>query len=278
MKKITAPIIATIITSLFLMPLPSFAAAPPWQVMKEKLQYPKVGAHQGYIWGFYHNTMMAFERAKSEGADIVELDLRASRDGVAVVYHDETLEDWTKCKGKVSDHTLAELKNCSFYNNQEQIPTFAEVLEWAQGQIIINAEFKDQASIAPALNDLKKYQAHNWVYFQTQQSKQKYELARYLDAEVVLLYVLRNQEDLDWFLGRNDPALLIAELNNDSRYPDWIQKLHAAGKLTSEDSFNHSKLKELFGATCTDVFNFGIDIAITNRTESCVEQAQKYLY
>lgn len=250
----------------------------PWQTLKEKLQFPKVGAHQGYIWGLYHNTFLAFEKAKKDGVHIIELDLRNTKDGVAVVYHDEELDSWTKCKGKVSDHTLQEIKNCDFNNHSEKIPTFAEVLAWAQGKIIINAEFKDIESIAPALKDLKKYQAHDWVYFQTQQNRQKYELARSLDSEAVLLYVLRNEDDLNWFLNRNDPALLIAELNDDSRHSDWIQKLHQAGKLTSEDSFNHSRLKELFGATCDEVFEMGIDIAITNRNKGCLEQAKDYSF
>lgn len=262
------------IISMFLWSAVSYAQAP-WQVLSEKLKGPKVASHQGEIWGLYQNTIKAFQEAKNKGADIVEMDLRATRDGVAVVFHDESLGVWTNCRGNVADKTFEELSKCHFRFNSEKIPTFEEVLQWAGGKILVNAEFKDNRSIAPALALVKKYQAHNWVYFQAQYQREKYELARSLDSDVVLLYVLNNEDDLNWFLIQPDPALLIAEVNQNSRNPTWISRIHGAGKLVSEDSFNYSKLKEFFGAACDKVFKSRIDIAVTNRTLHCKRQSQR---
>lgn len=254
----------------------SSLAQSPWEIMKAKLSGYKVAAHQGEIWGLYQNTIKSFEVAQKKGADIVELDLRATRDGVAVVYHDEDLTVFTKCKGKLADYSLAELQKCDFRFTKEKMPTFEDVLKWSQGKMIINAEFKDTASIKPAIDLIQKYQAHSWVYFQTQHSQTKYELARSLDPDVVLLFVVGSEESLEWFLSRQDPALLVAELNKKSLNPEWIEKLHAAGKLVSEDSFNYSKVKELFGATCHKVFQLRMNIAVTNRTSHCKRQALRY--
>lgn len=56
---------------------------------------PRVVAHRGYHGngGPLENTMAAFERAMAAGVDAVELDVRRTRDGSLVVYHDPELAD-----------------------------------------------------------------------------------------------------------------------------------------------------------------------------------------
>ena len=55
------------------------------------------------------NTMVAFQSALDDwGADMLELDVRLSRDGVVMVIHDETVDRTTDGTGRVSEFTLAE--------------------------------------------------------------------------------------------------------------------------------------------------------------------------
>ena len=49
-------------------------------------------AHRGEPVGHRENTLPAFEAAVALGADMVEIDLRRTRDGAIVVLHDQTLE------------------------------------------------------------------------------------------------------------------------------------------------------------------------------------------
>jgi glycerophosphoryl diester phosphodiesterase len=52
--------------------------------------------------------------AKSEGADLVEFDVSLTKDGVAVLLHDDTLERTTNCTGLVRDKLFEALrKNCN---------------------------------------------------------------------------------------------------------------------------------------------------------------------
>ena len=48
-------------------------------------------AHRGFALDVPENSLAAFERALAVGADALECDVRATKDGVAVVAHDETL-------------------------------------------------------------------------------------------------------------------------------------------------------------------------------------------
>ncbi|PTL73884.1 glycerophosphodiester phosphodiesterase [Rathayibacter caricis DSM 15933] len=54
---------------------------------------PRVIAHRGFGPGRIGNTLGAFERALEAGADLLETDVRASLDGVAVLVHDEVVRD-----------------------------------------------------------------------------------------------------------------------------------------------------------------------------------------
>jgi len=70
---------------------------------------PLVFAHRGGAGLAPENTMAAFDGGAALGADGLELDVRLSRDGVAVVLHDRTLERTTNLRGPVSTLTADEL-------------------------------------------------------------------------------------------------------------------------------------------------------------------------
>jgi len=95
-------------------------------------------AHRGASGSAPENTMVAFRRAIELGADWLELDVCASRDGEVVVFHDDKLDRTTNGKGRVRDHTLAELKRfdagSSFDSGfaGEKIPSLKEVITLAR--------------------------------------------------------------------------------------------------------------------------------------------------
>jgi glycerophosphoryl diester phosphodiesterase len=90
-------------------------------------------AHRGGIVdGFPENTLAAFKQAIAQGIDAIEIDLRATNDGEVVILHDETLERTTDGRGRVIDHTLAELRRLDAGGGQ-RIPTYEEVLRLVAG-------------------------------------------------------------------------------------------------------------------------------------------------
>ncbi|MDO8504432.1 MAG: glycerophosphodiester phosphodiesterase family protein [Candidatus Liptonbacteria bacterium] len=243
----------------------------------ERLRGPRAGAHGGNVFSLKFDTMAGFEKAKVAGADIVELDLRVSGEGIPVVYHDAELSSRTNCRGYVSGLRLNEIQRCRFRLNREHIPTFEEALRWSKGSIVVNAEFKEDAAIAPAVALIKQHDAYEWVYFQVKNWEQ-YKIARSIDAGVALLLTPADGNDLDKILSLQDDRVLVIELNQTTRTKENIDRIHAHGKFASEDVWHFVKTYELFGAACTYAFDLGIDIAITNRALSCAKQrdAKKY--
>jgi glycerophosphoryl diester phosphodiesterase len=71
---------------------------------------PLVVAHRGNSSVAPENTLVAFEAAWRAGADLVEVDLQLTRDGVAVVIHNDTVDATTDGAGRVDDLDAAELR------------------------------------------------------------------------------------------------------------------------------------------------------------------------
>src|ERR1700733_13437872 len=72
------------------------------------------------------NTLPAFTSAVREGADMIELDLRRTRDGEIVVLHDATLSRLWGDERTLADLDLAEVREMG--SGQTRIPTFRQVL------------------------------------------------------------------------------------------------------------------------------------------------------
>jgi len=70
---------------------------------------PVAYAHRGGAGLAPENTLVAFETGLAAGADGIELDVRLSLDGVAVIMHDPTVDRTTDATGPVNARTAVEL-------------------------------------------------------------------------------------------------------------------------------------------------------------------------
>lgn len=108
-------------------------------------------AHRGASAYAPENTHSAFKLAIEMKAEMIELDISLSKDGIPVVIHDDTLDRTTDISGLVSDFTLEELKlleTGSWFDNKfsgEPFPTLAEVLVYTKDKIAVNIEIKTEA-------------------------------------------------------------------------------------------------------------------------------------
>lgn len=107
-------------------------------------------AHRGASGYALENTLKAFEKARKLGADGIEIDIQLTKDHELIVYHDLDLFRLTGKRKKINECTYKELLNYPigkhFFRkySKERIPTFQQVVEWANGyQIPLNVELKE---------------------------------------------------------------------------------------------------------------------------------------
>ena len=89
------------------------------------------------------NSMSAFAAAKAHGFGI-ELDVRLSKDGELVVFHDNNLTRVVGREGKVIDFTAEELSKMSLCGTADGVPTLREVLDLIDGAVPLLIEIKMQ--------------------------------------------------------------------------------------------------------------------------------------
>ncbi|MET3978403.1 glycerophosphoryl diester phosphodiesterase [Mucilaginibacter sp. UYP25] len=92
-----------------------------------------VTAHRGDWRNEPENSLRAFKSAAAMGVDIVELDLKKTKDGVIVIMHDGTIDRTTNGKGKPADYTFDEIRKFGLKNGIGRvtgnvIPTLKEVM------------------------------------------------------------------------------------------------------------------------------------------------------
>ena len=104
-------------------------------------------AHRGGALEAEENTMEAFERAVALGYTHIETDVQVTRDGVAVIFHDDTLERMTGDAMRVDALDWADLARLRTKGGAA-IPRVEEVLE-AFPHGFFNLEAKSGAAVAP---------------------------------------------------------------------------------------------------------------------------------
>lgn len=98
------------------------------------LLVPKVIGHRGAKAYAPENTLASIHTAADLGVEWVEIDVKLSKDGEAVIFHDEELGRCTGHQGLVKDFTLKELRELdagSWFGDSfigEKIPTLEEAL------------------------------------------------------------------------------------------------------------------------------------------------------
>jgi len=76
---------------------------------------------------------------------------------------------------------------------------------------------------------------------------------------------------MTWALSVPDPNLVVIELDPDTRTPEWIDSIHAAGKLASENAWELAWDGEMLADRCEAVFDLKIDIAISKQAAGCAD-------
>lgn len=71
----------------------------------------------------------AIRLAAKQGYDMVELDVRRSRDGIPVVFHDDSLKKACGKDGRVSEFTAAELESIGYLASEDRIARLDTALE-----------------------------------------------------------------------------------------------------------------------------------------------------
>jgi len=122
------------------------AGAPAWLTARPIAHRGLHDAGKGVV----ENTLGAAEAA-IRGGFAIECDVQLSRDGEAMVFHDDTLGRLTRARGALSERTVAEIQAAPFRHGGERTPTFPQLLARVAGRTPLICELKSRFDGDPRL-------------------------------------------------------------------------------------------------------------------------------
>ena len=117
-------------------------------------------AHRGASSYAPENTMSAFRLGLEMGANGIETDVQRTKDGVLVLFHDDTMARVTGQPGSVKDYTYAQLQEFSVnvHGQSDRIPTLEEFLQaFGALELTFAIELKQPFTEADTVAMLEKY-------------------------------------------------------------------------------------------------------------------------
>ena len=117
-------------------------------------------AHRGASQYAPENTLMAFDLGLTMGANGIETDVQLTKDGVPVLFHDNTLERMTGKPGSVCDYTWEELRWFWVEKGilKDRIPTLEQFLDrYAEKDITFALEMKQLGTHKAVADAVRKY-------------------------------------------------------------------------------------------------------------------------
>lgn len=128
-----------------------------------------ISGHRGTMEdGMPENAIPALKKVLQHSEAIFEIDPRYTKDSVAIMMHDATLDRTTTGQGRVADYTWKELKKLRLKDHAGKptgykINTLDEMIRWAKGKTILNLDKKD-LPLAAVAEIIRKHQAYAWVW------------------------------------------------------------------------------------------------------------------
>jgi glycerophosphoryl diester phosphodiesterase len=217
-------------------------------------------AHRGDPIGQRENTLPAFAAALAQGADMLELDLRRTRDGAIVVLHDQSLLRLWGLDASVGDLDLSEVARLG--EGEVRIPTLREVFDAVPPEVELMVDFTRREVVAGALDDALAADALDRCLFVTG-NVEALRLLRGLSG--------RSHIGLTWTEGADPPLGLLDELGAEYWNPMYsfvtaagVDAVHAAGCRVSTWTVDAP-------GDMARVVADGVDAVVSNRVSELVE-------
>lgn len=134
------------------------------QSAEVKLFAHRAGAHE-----FDENTMQAFKASYDKGLRGFETDVRLSKDGHLVIFHDDNFERIVGIKGGIEDLTLEEIKKLKTKKGNP-IPTLDEVVDFFKDKPGVYIEFEMKTN-KPLYDEEKLHKYCDELYKRTYTNK-----------------------------------------------------------------------------------------------------------
>lgn len=229
-----------------------------------------ISGHRGTVErGFPENSIAGMQEVLQYTTAIFEVDPRLTKDSIAVIVHDDTLDRTTTGKGKVKDYTLAELQKLNLKDvngniSKYKIPTLEQMIIWAKGKTILNLDKKD-LPLQMTADIIKKQDAYSWIWVTVHNVEQaKFYLAQnpnqYLSMHIKTPQALQEFKDSGLPYDRMIVYIGSKLLDSNQEYISFFKEKGVICMMSSAPTYDKLSTVEERIQMYKEVFESGVTI------------------
>ncbi len=202
----------------------------------------KIG-HRGAKAYAPENTITGFKKALELNVDMVEFDVRLTKDRHPIVIHDTQLARLAKKFRRISHLELREIKNLRI-KGSEKIPTLGEVLKIIDNQVGMDIELKVKGSAEIVIATLREHRIDFKNVMVSSNFAGELKTAEAMEPEITTALVFRSGNSLSFWLLLDFLAILFLPLT--MYYISWLVKKANANYLNINYRLLDRKKVEMF--------------------------------
>lgn len=229
-----------------------------------------IAAHRGAHLKAPENSLKSFTNAIALGIDIIELDIRCTKDNKLVIMHDRTVDRTTNGKGEVSQLTLQEIKQLKLKHNgavtTETVPTLEEALLHVKGEILVDLDIKSSECINDIIRTVEATNTKDQCIFFVGSTEHLKMLYQY-DPTIKVLARSHNIKEIESYFTIAKVAAIHIDDNHHTKHVvdfitqnngrTWVNALGDTDKEVEKGNIN------AFG----NILKFGANIIQTDQPE-----------
>lgn len=206
-------------------------------------------AHRG-LWGgnVIQNTREAAQLAKRAGADIIEIDISRSSDGVYYLFHDEASPYLLQDKIVLGDLTSSEIRELEYYNARQslsgyKIEKLSDFLDWLPINILVNIDLAWKYFDDPALYEIIETSGkRDQIYFKSSPKDDHLKYFEEMSRGMHYVPIIFEQADIQRChadypdLNILGYEFIVKDENTDLWEPGFLEKLGGDQKLLIANS------------------------------------------
>ncbi len=224
----------------------------------------RIIAHRGYSAAFPENTALAFDQAIAAGAHLIETDVRLTRDGHAVCWHDPDLLRINGDSRQVAKLTLAEFRALALPRGQSPLD-LQSVLELARGRsgVMLDVKIGTENLLQLIVAALQATGMMNDVVYGVRDAAQYNDLLEHAPG----IKALAMPADPDALPEHLEPCVSAVRLWEPEVTAERVARIHEAGReawVTAGRRADGEAAGYLTGKRVAELEHIGIDAVLVN--------------
>jgi glycerophosphoryl diester phosphodiesterase len=213
-----------------------------------------VCAHRSFHTNAPENSLQSIKNAILAKIDIIEIDVRTTKDSVLVLMHDKDIDRITTGRGLVKNYTFSELQQFKLKMKdsitEDNIPLLEDALKMAKGKVIVNLDLK-AVNYKQLYQMLKKYNMEKAVISYTGTLKEVNKMLSVDSIYAVMPLVKTKEEMLYYHQNTKSPLQHFTDESFTKDNMDWMRKNNKIVFVNTlwdeDDSFILGKMEAMDG-------------------------------